>query len=204
MNIHNAGFLTSAAKNTGYPSSQMPEVAFAGRSNVGKSSFINKMLNRKNFARVSSSPGKTALINFFNIDNELMLVDLPGYGYAKVSKTEKQRWGNMIEEYLSMRPQLRQAILLVDSRHKPTADDVLMLNWIRQAADKAIVVATKIDKLRKKEREDNLILIKNTLSFTDNDILLPFSSETGEGVKEAWQALCELCNIAEVKGVEGW
>lgn len=130
-------------KKTQYPQTGMPEIAFAGRSNVGKSSFINKMVGRKKLARTSATPGKTAQINFYNLDKTIFIVDLPGYGYAAVSKQEKQRWGHMMEEYLNTRRQLVQTVLLVDSRHKPTKDDIQMLQWIRYRHGFAVVVATK-------------------------------------------------------------
>lgn len=192
MNLHNIEITVSAVKPSQYPQTGMPEIAFAGRSNVGKSSFINKMAGRKKLARTSATPGKTAQINFYNLDNTMFIVDLPGYGYAAVSKQEKLRWGHMMEEYLNTRRQLVQTVLLVDSRHKPTADDVQMLNWIRHRHGFAVVVATKIDKLSKKQLEENLGLIYETLRLTDDDILLPFSAQTGTGRAEAWELICEL------------
>ena len=148
INIHKTELLATVASKKQYPKSVIPEIALVGRSNVGKSSMINRVLNRKNLARVSATPGKTATINFYSIDNKLMLVDLPGYGYASRSKEEKKKWATMINEYLSSRAQLSQLILLVDSRHKPSVDDVTMMNWIRQTSDYAVVFATKTDKLR--------------------------------------------------------
>ncbi len=195
MNIHNASIAVSAVRPQQYPTASVPEVAFAGRSNVGKSSFINKILNRKKLARTSSSPGKTAQINFYNIDNAMHLVDLPGYGYAAVSKQEKQKWGKMIEEYLSVRPQLKYTLLLVDSRHKPTADDVGMAQWIRHNHGFLIAFATKTDKLSKKKLQENLQVIYETLDMDEEDILVPFSSETGEGKEDAWEIISQLCEI---------
>ena len=151
MNLHNARFEISAVSPAQYPKGDIKEIAFAGRSNVGKSSMINKILNRKNLARTSSKPGKTATINFYNIDDALYFVDLPGYGYAARSKSETKNWGKMMEEYLATRPQLLTTILLVDSRHKPTDDDKMMLDWIRHYYENIIVVATKVDKLKKSE-----------------------------------------------------
>lgn len=196
MNLHNAKIVVSAVSPKQYPTSDIPEIALAGRSNVGKSSFINKMLNRKNLARTSSTPGKTAQINFYNIDDTMYFVDLPGYGYAAVSKQEKLRWGNMMEEYLNNREQLVQTVLLVDARHKPTADDISMARWIRGRHEgRLIVVATKLDKLRKRDIEPNLDLIERTLQLGGEDILISFSAENGEGTEDAWQVICELCNI---------
>ena len=150
MNIHNVNLTISAVSPKQYPDTKFPDIAFAGRSNVGKSSFINKMLNRKSLARTGSKPGKTATINFYNVDDTINFVDLPGYGYAKVSKDEKKKWGNMIETYLDTRETLACTVLLVDARHKPTNDDLIMLNYIRERHGFAFVVATKCDKIAKK------------------------------------------------------
>ncbi len=195
MNIHNAVIAVSAVSPRQYPALQIPEVAFAGRSNVGKSSFINKILNRKKLARTSATPGKTAQINFYNIDNTIHLVDLPGYGYAAVSKQEKKKWGEMIDTYLSARPQLRHTILLVDARHKPTADDKNMAEWIRYNHGYLIAFTTKTDKLPKTKVNDNLQVIYDTLAMTDEDILIPFSAETGEGREDAWELISQLCEV---------
>lgn len=189
MNIHNCSLTVSAVNKTQYPKTGMPEFALVGRSNVGKSSMINKLLNRKNFARVSSQPGKTATINFYNIDDTIFLVDLPGYGYAVRSKEEIQKWGKMIEDYLNTREELVQTILLVDSRHKPTKDDVLMLEWIRNFNENAIVIATKTDKLKKRELEKNLELIWDTLELDEDDILVPFSTQNDEGKITVWDMI---------------
>jgi len=186
MIVNNVNITVSAVSAAQYPQDGKAEIAFAGRSNVGKSSLINKMVNRKSLARVSSKPGKTNTINFYNVENLFYFVDFPGYGFAKVSKAEKQKWGKMIEEYLGSREQLRQVVLLVDSRHKPTDDDVTMMNWIRHYGYRAVVVATKIDKLSKSEREGKLEIVKNTLEITGDDVLIPFSAETGEGKEELW------------------
>ncbi len=186
MNIHNVKLVISAVKGEQHPNTTLPEIAFAGRSNVGKSSLINKIMNRKSLARVSSQPGKTATINFFNVDDKLMLVDLPGYGFARVSKAEKKKWGIMIEEYLNTRESLMQVILLVDSRHKPTADDKMMLQFIRAVCPRAVVVATKIDKLKKSQINDAMRLIITELNLSGDDIIIPFSSEKGDGVEEFW------------------
>ncbi len=195
MNIHNVELTISAVSPKQYPKTAFYDIAFAGRSNVGKSSFINKMLNRKSLARTSSKPGKTATINFYNIDDTLNFVDLPGYGYANVSKDEKKKWGNMIETYLNTRETLKCTILLVDARHKPTKDDISMLNYIRYRHGYAFVIATKCDKIAKTKIEEHLNDIYYTLNLTEEDILMPFSSETGFGRDDIWEAIYEICEI---------
>ena len=189
INFQNAQFETSAVNKQGYPKADMLEFAFAGRSNVGKSSLINKLLNRKSLARVSATPGKTATINFYNIDDTIFLVDLPGYGYAQRSKSEIEKWGKMMEDYLANREQLVQTILLVDSRHKPTKDDISMCEWIRHYHDRVIVIATKMDKLKKSEIEPNLETIWNTLELGEDDILVPFSIKDDEGKYTVWDMI---------------
>ncbi len=195
MNIHNVELTISAVSPKQYPNTKFPDIAFAGRSNVGKSSFINKMLNRKSLARTSSKPGKTATINFYNIDNTVNFVDLPGYGYAKVSKEEKKKWGNMIETYLDTRDTLVCTVLLVDARHKPTSDDLVMLNYIRERHGFAFVVATKCDKIAKTKLNDHLDDIYYTLELEDDDIMMPFSAESGAGAEDIWEAIYEICEI---------
>lgn len=192
MNIHNVELTISAVKPSQYPRTDFPELAFAGRSNVGKSSLINKLLNRKSLARVSQKPGKTATINFYNIDSCLYFVDLPGYGFAQVSKEEKKKWGNMIETYLNSREQLKQVVLLVDSRHKPTDDDVMMLSFIRGVCPRAVVVATKFDKLKPSQRDESLKLIIQTLELKGDDIIIPFSAVKGTGTEEFWAYVNEI------------
>ena len=191
MNIHNVNFLISAVNPKQYPKADVPEIAFAGRSNVGKSSLINKLLNRKNLARVSQKPGKTATINFFDIDGTINFVDLPGYGFARVSKDEKKKWGNIIETYLNSRENLNQVILLVDSRHTPTADDRTMMGFIRAACERAVVIATKCDKLKKSELEERMYDIIKTLKLEGDDIIIPFSTVNGMGVEEFWSYINE-------------
>ncbi len=181
MNIHNAELLISAVSPKQYPTDGRMEFAFAGRSNVGKSSLINKLLNRKSLARVSGTPGKTVTINFYDIDKTIYLVDLPGYGYAKRSKAEIEQWGSMMDDYLEHRENLVQTFLLVDSRHKPSKDDVQMAEWIRHYGDRLIVIATKFDKLKKSEIEPNMALIWETLGMGEDDILVPFSIKDDEG-----------------------
>ena len=195
MNLNNVELLISAVKKEQYPASAVPEIAFAGRSNVGKSSLINKLLNRKSLARVSAKPGKTATINFYNIDKTMNIVDLPGYGFARVSPQEKKKWGIMIDEYLTSRENLIQVILLVDSRHKPTADDKVMMNFIRNVCDRAVVVATKYDKLKKSEQEPNIMTIIRELELSGDDIIIPFSTVSGVGRDEFWDYVeCEILN----------
>ena len=192
MNIHNVELTISAVRPNQYPKTNFPDLAFAGRSNVGKSSLINKLLNRKSLARVSAKPGKTATINFYNIDDCINFVDLPGYGFARVSKEEKRKWGQMIETYLHTRSTLSQVILLVDSRHKPTEDDKLMLSFIREVCPRAVVVETKFDKLKPSQRDESLKLIITTLGLEGDDIIIPFSTINGTGVEEFWSYVEEL------------
>ncbi|MBC5630052.1 YihA family ribosome biogenesis GTP-binding protein [Clostridium sp. NSJ-6] len=184
MIIKTSEFITSAVKRNQYPVDVRPEVAFVGRSNVGKSSIINALTNRKKLAKVSQTPGKTRLINFFLINDEMYLVDLPGYGYAKVSKKEKESWGKTIETYLIEREQLKKVVLLVDSRHKPTADDILMHEWIKHFGYKVIVIATKSDKLSNNEIGKSKKLIKETLKLGPEDEFYLFSSVKKNGKEE--------------------
>jgi len=187
INTNNAKLLISAVRKDQYPATAIPEIALVGRSNVGKSSMINKVLNRRNFAHVSSTPGKTATINFYEIDEKLMIVDLPGYGYATRSKEEIEKWGTMIDEYLNTRAQLMQVVLLVDSRHKPTKEDIMMLEWVRYRSEYAVVFATKCDKLSKTQLEKNLELIIDTLELEEGDVLIPFTTKNIEGAENFWE-----------------
>lgn len=183
--IKNSDFVTSAVKKDQYPVTGLPEIAFVGRSNVGKSSIINALTNRRKLAKVSQTPGKTRLINFFEINNnELYLVDLPGYGYAKVSKIEKASWGNTIETYLSDREELKRVVLLVDSRHKPTADDIQMHEWIKFYGYDEVIIATKSDKLSNNELRKNEKVIRDTLKLGKEDKLYFFSSVNKKGKDE--------------------
>ena len=195
MNIHNVSLTVSAVNPSQYPQCKFKDIAFAGRSNVGKSSFINKLLNRKKLARTSSKPGKTATINFYNIDNTLNFVDLPGYGYAEVSRAEKKKWAEMIETYLDSRENLACTVLIVDARHTPTEDDKVMLNYIRERHGIAFVIATKCDKIAKTKLNDFLDDVYYTLELGDDDILIPFSAESGLGVEDAWEAIKEICEV---------
>lgn len=191
MEIKQAEFITSAVAKTQYPQDGRVEIAFVGRSNVGKSSLINTLTNRRKLVKVSGTPGKTRLVNFFLINNEFYFVDLPGYGYAKVSKAEKESWGKVIETYLLKREQLKKIVLLVDCRHKPTADDINMYKWIKYYNYNTVVVATKIDKLTRNELNKNLKLIKDTLELRDNDQLLTFSSLKKQGKEELLEVIQE-------------
>lgn len=184
MLIKQSEFITSAVKPNQYPTDNRPEIAFVGRSNVGKSSIINSLTNRRSLAKVSSTPGKTRLVNFFLINNKFYLVDLPGYGYAKVSKAEKESWGKIIENYLLNRPVLKKVVLLVDSRHKPSDDDVLMYNWIKHYNYNTVIIATKKDKLKKSEIVKNEKIIKETLGLKSDEKILFYSSLTKEGREE--------------------
>lgn len=174
MRIKKSDFITSAVKKNQYPIDNRVEVAFVGRSNVGKSSLINSLTNRKKLAKVSQTPGKTRLVNFFLINDDFYLVDLPGYGYAKVSKAEKDSWGKTVEMYLTGREQLKRVVLLVDSRHKPTGDDIIMHEWIKHFGYDVIVVATKSDKLTRNELKKNEKVIKETLKLNSDDKLYFF------------------------------
>ncbi len=184
MIIKKSEFIISAVKKDQYPKDGRNEVAFVGRSNVGKSSIINALTNRRKLAKVSQTPGKTRLINFFLINDDFHLVDLPGYGYAKVSKTEKASWGKTIETYLTDREELKRVILLVDSRHKPTADDILMYDWIKHFNYDCVVIATKSDKLSNNDLVKSRKLIKETLKLDDTDKFYFFSSLNKKGKDE--------------------
>ena len=191
INTHNADILLSAANKSHYPQDEIPEVALAGRSNVGKSSFINTLLNRKNLARTSGKPGKTQLLNFFNIDDKLRLVDVPGYGYARVSKKEREKWGRMIEEYLTSRENLKAVVSLVDFRHEPSADDVQMYEFLKYYEIPVILVATKADKIPRGKWNKHESIIKKKLDCDPSDTFIVFSSVTKEGLEKSWDAILE-------------
>ena len=184
LNWNKAEFVRSAAASRDFPRDRLPQVAFAGRSNVGKSSVINRLLGRKNFAKVGAAPGKTTHINYFRIDERLYLVDLPGYGYAKVSKGERDRWGKLMEAYFADQSQMTLGVMVVDARHKPTADDCTMAQWYRDAGCPVAVAANKLDKLKKSEIEENLQRIRTTLELGGETLLIPFSAEKGTGKEE--------------------
>ena len=184
INLQNAEFILSAAAPKSFLRDGLPQVAFAGRSNVGKSSVINRLLSRKNFARVGAAPGKTIHINYFKIDRAFYLVDLPGYGYAKVSKSERDRWGKLMESYFAHPELMTLGVMIVDSRHKPTADDCTMAQWFKDTGCPLIVVANKLDKLKKSEIEPSLQTIRETLELGEETTLIPFSAEKGTGRDE--------------------
>ncbi len=180
MNFNNVEFLISAAAPKDFPKHRLPEIAFAGKSNVGKSSVINRLLNRKNFARVGDKPGKTIHVNYFTIDKKCYFVDLPGYGYAKVSQAEKDRWGKLMEDYFAS-GRIDLGILIVDARHAPTANDITMAKWFIESGCPFVVVANKLDKLKKSEIEPNLHTIKTDLELPSACSVIPFSAEKGTG-----------------------
>ncbi len=191
VNLQNAQFILSAVSSKNFLEDGLPQVAFAGRSNVGKSSVINRLLNRKNFARVGAAPGKTVHINYFEIDRTFYLVDLPGYGYAKVSKAERDRWGRLMEDYFARPDLLTLGVMIVDARHKPTADDRTMAQWFRDTGCPLVVVANKLDKLKKSEIEPNLQTIWDTLELEEGAALIPFSAEKGTGREELLRAILD-------------
>lgn len=194
LNFQKAAFVRSAAEKAHFLRDGLPQFAFAGRSNVGKSSVINRLLGRKNLAYVGASPGKTTQINYFLVDSRAYLVDLPGYGYAKVSRAEKERWGRLMDSYFQDEGEILTAgVLIVDIRHKPTADDVTMHDWFRQTGCPEIIVANKLDKLKKSQVEPALELIRETLELTEEDALVPFSAEKGEGKDTLIRLLTEKC-----------
>ena len=193
INFNKAEFILSAVQHGAFLRDGRPQVAFAGRSNVGKSSVINRLLNRKNFARVGATPGKTTQVNYFLIDGRIYFTDLPGYGYAKVSKEERDRWGRLMENYFQEQGLITLGVLIVDARHKPTADDVTMCTWFKESGCPLIVVANKLDKLKKNEIEPNLQRIWDTLELPDTAALIPFSAEKGIGKTELLSAIEQLC-----------
>ena len=184
LNVQRAQFVRSAAGPADFPRDQRPQVAFAGRSNVGKSSVINRLLNRKNFARVGAAPGKTTHINYFLIDERLYLVDLPGYGYAKVSQAEKDRWARLIQSWFDDRGLMTLGILIVDARHPPMANDIQMAGYFKASSRPWAVVANKVDKVKKSELADNLAKIPEVLELDDSVKIIPFSAEKGTGREE--------------------
>lgn len=181
LNTNKAEFIKSAASASDFIRSEIPAIVFSGKSNVGKSSVINRLLCRKNFARVGQSPGKTIHVNYFLIDEKAYFVDLPGYGYAKVSRSEKERWGKLMESFFAAEGLITLGVMIVDSRHKPTADDVTMAQWFAAAECPLVIVANKADKLKKSEIEPNLALIRTTLSLPDEVPVVLFSAENGTG-----------------------
>ena len=183
MNFHNVEFLISAASTKDFPSIRLPEIAFAGKSNVGKSSVINRVLNRKNFARVGEKPGKTIHVNYFVIDKKCYLVDLPGYGFAKVSQAEKERWGRLMESYFAAN-RIDLGVMIVDARHAPTNNDITMARWFLDSGCPFVVLANKLDKVKASQLNGNLQTIREDLELPEDCLLIPFSAEKGTGRDE--------------------
>ena len=198
MVIKNVSLETVIGVTSKIPDNQMPEIAFAGKSNVGKSSLINALMNRKSLARTSSQPGKTQTINFYNINDELYFVDLPGYGYAKVSQQEKEKWGKMIEKYLQRSKVLQAVFLLVDIRHEPSANDKQMYEWIMANGYHPIVIATKLDKINRSQVAKQVKIVKQGLGVDKDTIVIPFSAETKQGREEIYDLIDQLIQQEEV------
>lgn len=189
MKVNNVEMVISAVRPEQYPEGGLPEFALAGRSNVGKSSFINRMIGRKSMARISSKPGKTQTLNFYRIEEQLFFVDVPGYGYAKVSKTEREAWGKMIERYITGREELRAVVQIVDLRHAPSQDDVMMYDFMKHYDIPCIIIATKADKIPKGKWEKHKKVVRETLEMEKGDPLIVFSSETGLGADAVWNEI---------------
>lgn len=192
VNLNNVDFIKSAASSGQFIRSSMPAVVFAGKSNVGKSSVINRLLNRKNFARVGNTPGKTVHVNYFSVDKRLFLIDLPGYGFADVSKAERDRWSSLMEAFFAEPDLFSLGVLIVDARHKPTADDQRMCSWFMASQKNFVVLANKLDKLKKSEVEKNLAVIRTTLELPESIQLIPFSAEKGTGREALLSAVNQL------------
>jgi len=190
MNFQKVDFLISAASPKDFPGKRLPEIAFAGKSNVGKSSVINRLLQRKNFARVGDKPGKTIHVNYFTVDKTCYFVDLPGYGYAQVSQSEKARWGKLMEDYFAA-GRITLGVLIVDYRHAPTNNDITMARWFIDSGCPFVVVANKMDKLKKSEIEPNLITIREDLELPEGTVIIPFSAEKGNGKDELVRMILE-------------
>lgn len=195
MKIVKSDLQAIAVKPEQYPQDDLVEIAFAGRSNVGKSSFINSMINRKNLARTSGKPGKTRTINFYLINEQFRMVDLPGYGYAQVSKSEKDKWGHIIESYLSERENLREVILIVDIRHEPTNQDLMMYDWIRSFGFKGLVIATKADKISRGNWQRHINIIMKKLGIKDRSLVIPYSSENKVNKDQIFQILHPILEL---------
>ncbi|KPU27579.1 GTP-binding protein [Caloranaerobacter sp. TR13] len=192
MKIRDVKLLITAVNEDQYPSEGVAEIALAGRSNVGKSSLINALINRRNFARTSSQPGKTQTINFYSINDEFRLVDLPGYGYAKVSVKEREKWGKMIENYLTNRKSLKEVFLLLDIRHAPGQHDKMMYNWIKSFGYKGIIIATKADKIAKGKWQKHISIIAKELGVEDRNLIIPFSATKKINVEKVWETIESL------------
>ena len=195
INFNKVEFVLSAVKPSTFIRDGRPQVTFAGRSNVGKSSVINRLLNRKNFARVGATPGKTTQINYFRIDDKIYFTDLPGYGYAKVSKDERDRWGRLMENYFAEEGLISLGVLIVDARHKPTADDVTMCDYFKATGCPMVVVANKLDKLKKSEIQPNLDQIRLTLELEEDVPVIPFSAEKGDGRQDLLSAIFAAAEV---------
>lgn len=192
MNVNNVNLEVVSGNTSQFPDTGLLEIAFAGKSNVGKSSLINALINRKSYARTSSQPGKTQTINFYNIEDKLYFVDLPGYGYAKVSKTERERWGKFIESYLYERQQLKQILLLVDIRHEPGNNDKMLYDWIVYNGFDPIVIATKLDKIKRSQIDKHVSIIRKSLGITDRKKIVPFSATTKQGKDTLWEIIDDI------------
>lgn len=200
MEVHNVELTISAVRPEQYPQDSLPEIALAGRSNVGKSSLINTLINRKKLARTSSQPGKTQTLNFYNVEHQLNFVDVPGYGYARASKQDREKWGAMIEEYFAQRQQLAGVISLVDSRHAPTQLDQQMIDFIHYYQFPLLVVGTKIDKIPRSRRNQSESVIRKTLQLTADDQLVLFSAVDRTGKDDVWRWIEQQCNLTAING----
>lgn len=196
MVIKNVNLETVCGITSKLPDNELPEIAFAGKSNVGKSSLINALMNRKAYARISAKPGKTQTINFYNINEAVYLVDLPGYGYAKVSEQEKIQWGQLIERYLHGSKQLKAVFLLIDIRHDPSANDKMMYDWIVAQGYNPIIIATKLDKIKRSQIQKQVKAIKERLKLQPGTVVIPFSAETKQGREEIWELAEEVCSLS--------
>ncbi|MDE7222464.1 MAG: ribosome biogenesis GTP-binding protein YihA/YsxC [Acetatifactor sp.] len=197
MIIKNAALETVCGITSKLPENSMPEVAFSGKSNVGKSSLINSLMNRKNLARTSSQPGKTQTINFYNVNGEIYFVDLPGYGYARANESIKAQWGKMIENYLHQSRQLRAVFLLIDIRHKPSENDCIMYDWILGHGFKPIIIATKLDKIKRSQIQKQIKLLRETLGAEKDTLIIPFSAVTRQGREEIYEVIEEILQGAD-------
>ena len=195
MEVINVNLEAVGVKHSQYPGTGLPEVAFVGKSNVGKSTLINAIVRRKALARTSSSPGKTRTINFYNVENLLYIVDVPGYGYAKAPKSEIEKWGRMIEEYLEKREELEAIVMLVDIRHEPGQNDILMYEWLKHYGYDIIIAATKVDKINRSQIQKQLSVIKKKLNLSAQDKLIPFSGVSKAGVEELWDVIENIVGI---------
>ena len=203
MVIRSINLETVCGVTSTLPVNDKPEVAFAGKSNVGKSSLINALMNRKSYARISATPGKTQTINFYNINDELYLVDLPGYGYARVSEKEKEQWGKMIERYLHSSAQLKAVFLLIDIRHAPSANDKMMYQWVIEQGYQPVIIATKLDKIKRSQVQKHVKMLKEGLSLIPGTKVIPFSSTTKQGRDEIWELIERECFGITVEEQDG-